>query len=522
VAEKAPLLKILCFASGNCCNIESVRELTPEALPASTQDSSIKYFPQIFSAYVLAYAFFFCSRPLNDPDFWFHLKTGELIFTSGSIPKTDPFSFTNFGKAWVAHEWLSGAIFYAVYSRLGFAVLILLFSIVATLAFWLVFKRSSTHPFLKGFALLLSVWVVVPTVGVRPRVFTMLLTGLYLSLLFDFARGGNKRRIWWLVPLMAVWANLHAGFLMGLVVIGLVGVGIVLDAWSEGARFSLLYPRLLTLGLVLAGCLLVVMLNPHGARIYTFPFEIFSSPVQQELVSDWLSPDFHESWLFPLLLLILLTFVMLALSPKRPKPSELLLFTATLYATLKSTRHMAIFALVAGPMLAEYSQAWLASTTFGRAFGRQPSIKMNALVLVTGLVLLLPLVAFSVKLSSMLVNPVRQEVVGVPVNAVNELKAKQITGNTFTDPNIWGDYLIWAAPANPVYIDGRIDMYGDQFVREYLNVIWGLSDWRAPFDRYGVKVAIVRIKSPLRRELKAAPDWQLISEDDMAAVFARK
>ncbi len=503
-----------------------MRELSQDDPTTTAQDRAApttKYFPQIFSAYVLVYVVFFCSRPLTDPDFWFHLKTGEFILKNHIIPKTDVFSFTNFGKPWVAHEWLSGTIFYAVYSPLGFGFLIALFAIIAALAFWLVFRRLETHPFVNGFALLLSVWVVVPTVGVRPRVFTLLLTAIYVALLLDFVhkdKGG--RRIWLLIPLMALWANLHAGFLIGLVLIGLIMVGSLLDGWVDGVRFVNLYPRLRTLALILLSCLVVVMLNPHGARIYTFPFEIFSSPVQQELVSDWLSPDFHEPGLMPLLILMLATIVMFALSPKRPKPSELLLFAATLYATLKSSRHMAIFALVAGPLLAQYSQYWLVSTKFGEPFNREPSIKVNGLAIVTALVLLAPLAAFAVKLKTTLSNPVQQDVVGIPVNAVNELKAKQITGNTFIDPNIWGDYLIWAAPSNPVYIDGRIDMYGDQFVREYLDVIWGLSDWHGPFDRYGVKVAIVRTKSPLKRELKGAGDWQQVFEDGMATVFVRK
>jgi hypothetical protein len=503
-----------------------VRELSPEALQPAAQENSagiVSYFPQIFSAYVFAYVLFFCSRPLTDPDFWFHLKTGEYVLLNRVIPKSDVFSFTNFGKPWVAHEWLSGAIFYAVYSRLGFATLILLFAAIAALSFWLVFRRLNTHPFLNAFALLLSVWVVVPTVGVRPRVFTLLLTAIYLAVLLSCAR--NERsgwRVWLLIPLMAVWANLHAGFLVGLVLIGLIAVGVAVDGWAEGVSFASFYPRLRTLALVLLGCVAVVMLNPHGARIYTFPFEIFSSPVQQELVSDWLSPDFHEPGLLPLLVLILATVVMFALSPRRPRPSELLLFCATLYATLKSTRHLAIFALVAGPLLAQYSQYWLASRKFGKAFGRDPSIRMNGLTIVTALVLLVPLATFAIKLKATLSDPVRQDVVGIPVNAINELKARHISGNTFTDPNIWGDYLIWAAPSNPVYIDGRIDMYGDQFVREYLDVIWGLADWRAPFDRYGVKVAIVRTKSPLKRELKSANDWQQVFEDGMAAVFVRK
>jgi len=84
-------------------------------------------FKRIFTVYVFAYSFFFASRPLTDPDFWFHLKTGQYILQKRVIPKTDLFSFTNFGRPWVTHEWLSEAIFYAVYSRLGLYALIFLF-----------------------------------------------------------------------------------------------------------------------------------------------------------------------------------------------------------------------------------------------------------------------------------------------------------------------------------------------------------------------------------------------------------
>ena len=481
-----------------------------------------KYFKQIFSAYVFAYVFFLASRPLTDPDFWFHLKTGELILRSGVIPKTDPFSFTNFGKPWVAHEWLSGATFYAIYAQLGPGFLILVFAVLTTLAFWIAFRRSDTHPFLSGLAVLLSMWAVVPTIGVRPRVFTLLLASIYLTLLIGYARHGKGRAIWWLVPLMVLWANLHAGFLIGLVLIGFTIMGILLDGLAADDSLSSLFPRVQTLTIVLIACLLVVMLNPHGPRIYNFLFEIFSSPVQQEFVSDWFSPDFHDRGLFPLLLLILSTVGVLVLSPRRPRPSELLLFLVTLYATLKSSRHMAIFALIAGPLLAEYLQSWLSSTSFGKPFARTPAFELNGRTIFMAVVLLLPLAAFVVKLKSTVLAPPRQEAVGIPLRAVEFLKENQITGNTFTDPNIWGDYLIWAMPSNPVYIDGRIDMYGDAFVREYLDVIWGTSDWRGPFGRYGVRVAIVRAKSPLRRGLKEANDWQQVFEDEMCVVFFRR
>src|SRR6185436_4668326 len=195
--------------------------------------------------------------------------------------------------------------------------------------------------------------------------------------------------------------------------------------------------------------------------------------------------------------LILLTIAALALSPKRVRPSELLLFLFVLYATLKSNRHMAILSLVAGPMLAEYGQFWLETTRFGKTFEPAPAANSTRRQLIFNLILMVPLVACLIKLKSVIYSPPTQERVGVPLNAVAFIKQNGITGNTFTDPNIWGGYLIWETPSNPVYIDGRIDMYGDEFMREYLGIIHGITRWQEPFDKYGVQVAIVSPTSRL-------------------------
>jgi hypothetical protein len=427
--------------------------------------------------YVFVFAFFFASRPLSDGDFWWHLKTGEYIVRNLSIPRIDFYSFTVPGRHWVAHEWLSEVLFYLVYSRAGFDTLIFIFTVVTVLPFWVVFKRTQAHPFVKGLAVLLSVWSILPTIGVRPRAFTLLFAAIYLALLHRFVRERQTRAIWWLVPLMIVWVNLHAGYLIGLVLIGVVMVGVVLDAWFVGEKLALHWPRLKTLALVFVACLVAVNLNPQGPRIFVFPFEFFLSPVQQDQITDWLSPDFHQKELFPLLLLILLTIAALALSPKRVKPSELLLFLSTLYATMKSNRHMAIFALIAGPMLADYLQYWLETTRFARILGESQSRTTSSgrRLIIFNVILAVVLLACLYKLKSVIYSPPTQARVGVPLNAVAYLKENGITGNTFTDPNIWGGYLIWETPSNPVYIDGRIDMYGDEFMREYLGIIRGVT-----------------------------------------------
>lgn len=474
-----------------------------------------------FEVYVFVFAFLFASRPLSDGDFWWHLKTGEYIVRNFSIPRIDFYSFTVPGRHWVAHEWLSEVIFYLVYSRAGFNTLIFIFTVLTVLAFWIVFRRINAHPFVKGFAVLLSVWAILPTIGVRPRTFTLLFAGIYLALLHRFVRERETKAIWWLVPLMIVWVNLHAGYLIGLVLIGLTIVGVVVDAWFAGEKLASQWPRLKTLVLVLVACLLAANLNPQGPRIFVFPFEFFLSPVQQDQITDWLSPDFHQKELFPLLLLIMLTIAAFALSPKRVRPSELLFFLATLYMTLKSNRHMAIFALVVGPMLADYLQHLLETTRFASISGESQSTARRREI-IFNVILLVPLIACVIKLKSVIYSPPTQERVGVPLNAVRYLKENAITGNTFTDPNIWGGYLIWETPSNPVYIDGRIDMYGDEFMREYLGIIHGITRWQEPFDKYGVQVAIVSPTSVMHLQLEQSPQWEQVYRDEMAVVFRRK
>jgi hypothetical protein len=485
-------------------------------------DTTLK---RIFEVYVFVLAFLLASRPLSDGDFWWHLKTGEYIVRNFSIPRIDFYSFTVPGKAWVAHEWLSEVIFYLVYSHAGFNTLIFIFTVLTVLAFWIVFRRTTAHPFVKGLAVLLSVWSILPTMGVRPRTFTLLFAAIYLALLHRFVREREKKAIWWLVPLMIVWVNLHAGYLLGLVLIGAVIAGVVLDAWFAGEKLGAQWPRLKTLALVFIACLVAVNLNPQGPRIFVFPFEFFMSPVQQDQIVDWLSPDFHERQLVPLLLLIMLTIASLALSPKRVRPSELLLYLATLYMTLKSNRHMAIFALVAGPMLADYLQHWLDTTRFTPMFGPSQSprsVTSGRRKVIFNIILLVPLILCLIKLKSVIYSPPTQAQVGVPLEAVSYVKANGITGNTFTDPNIWGGYLIWETPSNPVYIDGRIDMYGDEFMREYLGIIRGITRWQEPFDKYGVEVAIVSPTSVLRLQLEQSPQWQQVYNDEMAVVFTRR
>jgi hypothetical protein len=479
-------------------------------------------FAKVFQIYVFAYAFFFASRPLDDGDFWWHLKTGQHIVDNGVIPRTDFFSFTNYGKPWVAHEWLSEVVFYLGYLWFGYGFLIFTFALIAVLAFWLVTRRLESHPFIFAPAVLLGIWSILPTIGVRPRVFTLLFSAIYLALLDSFRRNERSWHIWLTVPLMAVWVNLHGGFLMGLVLLGLGITGLALDTLLETRSIKGALRRVGTLSLVLVSCAAAALLNPHGWKIYLFPFEIFMSPVQQQTVRDWLSPNFHQPELFPLAALILLTIACLALSPKRPRPSEVLLFVVTLYMTLKSNRHMAILALVAVPLVVRYLQHWISSLASTAVMTRRPNSTFSKATVFVAIALLLPLFVFIPKLAAEVYGPPKQNVVRVPIKAVEYMKQHGIGGPTFTEANMWGGYLIWEAPANPVYIDGRIDMYGDQFVREFINICNSTVAWEEPFTRHQVQNVIARPKSNLARSIQESSEWQQRYLDEMSVVFSRR
>ncbi len=237
---------------------------------------------------------------------------------------------------------------------------------------------------------------------------------------------------------------------------------------------------------------------------------------------DWLSPNFHQSEAVPLFLLLFLTIAALALSPKRVRPSELVLFLSTLYMTLKSQRHMAILALVAVPLMADYLQHWITARSDGKMFGVAASTERTAKTTILTVLLLLPLLVFAWKLKMTVFSAPTQVAIDAPVKAVEYLQQNRIVGNTLTDPNIWGGYLIWELPSNPVYIDGRIDMYGDEFVKEYLYITLGYTDWREPLDRYGVQIAIVAPKSVLATGMRNAPNWQQVYADELAVVFTRR
>src|SRR5438094_6451229 len=189
--------------------------------------------------------------------------------------------------------------------------------------------------------------------------FTLLFAAIFL-LILDRARGEPKI-LWWTVPLMLLWANLHAGYALGIALLALSIVGTVLDIAFGRESWTSRATGLRNLGLALVACVAVVAVNPNGVRLYTYPFETLGSKAMQSYIHEWFSPNFHDPEYAPLLLIILGILVGFAISPKRVSPRDLVLLCPATLAGLRSVRHIPVFVLIAVPILTQLWEAWLQS-----------------------------------------------------------------------------------------------------------------------------------------------------------------
>jgi hypothetical protein len=475
---------------------------------------------RVFAVVLVLGLFTMAARGVTDPDVWWHLRTGQLMLQNHSLFHTDPYSFTRFGQPWVNHEWLSEILTFSLYRVSGFGGLIVGFAIVIAATLLLVFMRCPGRPYL---AALMTLWGAVasaPAWGVRPQMFSLLLASIFLVLL----ETSNKHPalLWWTVPLMLLWVNLHAGYPIGLAFLALFLLGETLEAAVHAGQWTQSACRLKSLVLAFVLCLAVVPLNPNGLRIYSYPFETLRSPAMHKFIQEWFSPDFHDPMYLPLLLMVLALIAGLGFSPRHPRLRDLVLLLATVPAALRSMRHIPILVLVLAPVLAGLAEAWLqqrGGERFLQAGERQPT---RRIVLANVLVL----VAFSVftllRIRQVVHTQEQTEAQHFPQAAVAFLSREHPPGPILNHYN-FGGYFTWKLYTQyHVFTDGRADVYGDRFMDDFAAIYYLKDDWRMSFNRWGIQTVILPPDAPLITALRPSLDWKQIYADSQAIILTRR
>ncbi|MCB8947197.1 MAG: hypothetical protein H6653_04190 [Ardenticatenaceae bacterium] len=477
---------------------------------------------RLFVALFVIALFTMAVRETLDPDMWWHLRTGEFILQNG-IPAQDVFTFTVPQNAWVTHEWLSQLIMWLVYLAGGLPGLILFFAALIALTYWLLYLACDGRPYLAAFIVLLSAITSAIVWGARPQIFNLLLTAVFVLIVERVKEGKwRPRTLWWLPLLTLIWANLHSGYLLGVVLLGTYAVGDLAQRWlATPTERTLPQPVIFQLFGVTIVSFLAAAVNPSGIELWIYPFLTLGSGAMQAYIQEWHSPDFHQTYFWPFAGMLALGAIGWIFNKKHPTITELLLLLGTGAAGLLSARHIPLFAIVATPIIVRHWQDVIASSRFAAASQNpQPKQVIKPLFAVLNWVILLVAVATAVLYTiSKIDNNQIAIAAQYPVAAVDYLEASGLDEARGYNSYNWGGYLIWRGV--PVFVDGRADVYGDSFLLRYRETFEVRATWEEPLDEYAVDYVLMERGTPLTAVLAASPEWTQVYEDEIAEIFIR-
>jgi len=338
---------------------------------------------------------------------------------------------------------------------------------------------------------------------------------------FERGKVSERALFAWLVPLMALWANLHGAFPIGLIIIALYCAG---NCWKLVGCPGLDRPsqrrKALVLAALFTACLAATLLNPNGWKLHAIIVHYIRDARFVGIVNEFLSPDFHQTNVRGFQLqLLLLAFILLAIRPKWDR-TDLLVTLAWAYFALYSVRNLPIFSLLLTPIFAGFLEgtAARASRGFRRVSEDIGGINRGADGRIwMGVAIGLVLAAQTRWLPEPTPDPK-----AFPVAATQWLREHHhaVQGEMLST-DFWGSYLLLELPERKVFLDSRHEFYGADIVRDYLHIIRGEPGWDGLLDRYHVQWTLLPRIYPINQLLAVHPDWQRVYEDDTTTVFSR-
>ncbi len=290
-----------------------------------------------------------CLDVLGDPDMWWHLRDGRWILDHLAVPHAELFTYTTQGAPLVAHEWLSEVVFALLNSAGG----LLLVAVVAAAVAWsgllacvLRARDRGAGALALAAAVLLGARAAEPVLGTRPQMATFALTAWTLLLAErHLARGG--RAIWLLPLLFALWANLHAGFLLGIAVLGVV-LAVEVAKTALHLRGAAPATRVRTLGLALAASAAAATLNPAGPGLYTYALSTVTTSKGLP-IAEWAAPTIHDPGLWAFFALAATTVLLVVLG-RRVDLRDRVLAAAAVVGGMLAVRNIALMVAISLPV----------------------------------------------------------------------------------------------------------------------------------------------------------------------------
>jgi len=444
----------------------------------------------------------------NDPDIWWHLRTGEWMFQHHALPRVDIFSSANAGKPWEPYSWLYELLAFRLFQGFGLVGVVGYSAgmvLAITIALWHMIKRHQADFSLVALLIFGTCYSMGHLFTPRPWLFTILFFVLEIDILMQVRKTGRARELAWLPVIFALWSNIHIQFIDGLLVLGLAAVEAIVTNRGVGFKTLLRVPAVIA---ALVASVLATLVNPFGWRIYKVAYELAAQPGVLDKINELKAIPFRDPTDFTVLFFALAAATALAWH-RRVQLFEVGLLVFGLVVSFRSQRDVWVICIAAAAILA---------TTVP---GKQATIPLPRFAIRLAMV-----IAVVATIAGFRVLKVNNQVLGdqvkqtYPVNAVNEILAKGYRGPLYNEFN-WGGYLIWSLRM-PVSIDGRAAFYGDKAIDRSVATWNADPDWTSDPALQSAGIVIGPVKSPLFQVLKTSPRFKLAYEDKTAAVYVAR
>ncbi len=509
---------------------------------------------------VAFWCFFFYlvnSFPLRETDLWGHVAYGSWIVEHRALPVEDPFQPLSEGMVVIDSAWLSQLLLFGLQAVGGGEALSTLFALVTVAMYGLLglaFLYQSRDLVLAhlGVALVLVVgWSRISTI--RPENFGTLLFAVLLWLIVTSGqsepgvaprRTGGKRvpwRLWIGVPLvMCLWANLHGSFACGLALLGCMFAGAVVEAawrtrrlggvWTDpDVRRWLWLCELAVLG---------TLINPYGMDVLLYTL-VFSVNTNLHEISEWQALELIDTGGPAFSMSLILLMVAFRHSRRRIPAAHVILLLVFAVAVVRGVRMIwwygAIWGMVIVPHLADIWRQ--IQPRWWRRWSRYRGTSLRGWWgLPIGRAWSYSLVSLLILWIALAVSPTGKSLLGddprpprylysdsTPWQVTEYLRENPPQGQVF-NPQWWGDWLVWDGPPGlRVFVTTNVHLLPRQTWTDYRVIRETRSGWANVMDRYAVQTAVLdkHKQTVLLGYLRNAPEWQLMYQDDVAAVFRR-
>lgn len=509
-------------------------------------------------------------RSTNDA--WWHLKSGKVLVERGlRLPENDLFTWTGEQTAWHNHEWLAQVLFWGAYRAaeamgadglLGLTGGRALVIVAAFMIVLLMIRREGAGWGWTALAMLVLLAVARRTLYPRPPVFSYVFQAAFMMLLIAWGpqlegvwRDGvecaarRRRQIAALIvmpALMVVWANLHGGFLIGIVIIGLYGAAeAALWMWNrwgaklagrEGdeVRAAAHFRNGLWTAALLGLCVVASLMTPYGYHLYELPARVMGNERLVRAIGELHSPDFYFTRGFEFILLM--TPLGLALVRRKSPPMfYLLLWVFFGHQALQHVRHLPVFAIAVAPLL-----GWIGAGIRAGMTREQVLATTNkggaALLEVACAVAFVALAIFFLtdrreggrsfidRNAALLAQGEVFEEHGYPKAACDFIILNEFHGRMFNQINNAG-YLIWrlSPEHHKVFTDSRFDIWGDAYVwdadaikdggasvKQGTDGEWTRTAWWELLDRYEINFIVIGGSEGLNPALAERGGWAIV------------